>query len=139
MSAGNINSILNLWAASLAPHGEEPPFHNAAELYNCIDATTLGEVPWQTFKLHYTGERPNGPVPSWMEAEYDIWYRDPKELIHNLILNPDFKDEFDYAPFHEYIDDKHCFQDLMSGDWAWKQAVSNLIYTALLYLKYSTG
>jgi len=126
MSEGDINVLLNLWVASLVPHGDGPPFRNQDELYGSIDATTLGDVPWQSFTLYYTGQLPNGPVPSWMEAEYYVWYRDPRKLIHNLISNPDFKDEFDYMPFHEYVDGKHHFQDFMSEDWAWKQAVGNL-------------
>lgn len=139
MSAGDIDIILGLWAASLIPHGDEPPFRNHTELYDTIDATTLGDAPWQSVTLNYSGERPAGPVPSWMESGYDIWYRDPRTLIHDLISNPDFKDEFHYTPFHEYVNGKHCFQDFMSGDWAWKQAVSTLFYSILFCLKCSIG
>ena len=124
MSARDINFLLNIWEATLVTHGEEPPFRNCADLYATIDATVVGDTPWQSATLNYNGQRPEGPVPSWMESEHQIWYRDPRTLIHNLISNPDFKDEFDYTPFHEYVDGKHCFQDFMSGDWAWKQAVS---------------
>jgi hypothetical protein len=34
MSAGDISSLLSLWAASLAVHGNEPPFSNATDMYN---------------------------------------------------------------------------------------------------------
>lgn len=137
MSGGNINMLLNFWAVSLLPHGEGPPFRNHIELYDTIDATTLGDTPWQSFKLHYTGQCPDGPVPSWMKADYDIWYRDPRMLIHNLISNPDFEGEFHYTPFHEYVDGKHRFQDFMSGDWAWKQAVSSsFLYRIILSKMY---
>ncbi|KAM6501746.1 hypothetical protein JOM56_001723, partial [Amanita muscaria] len=122
MSGSDIDFLLNLWKASLVPHGDDSPFSNHKDLYRTIDATTLGDVSWQSFSLYYTGERPDDPVPSWMEAEYDVWYRDPRKLIHELISNPDFKGEFDYAPFHDYVDGKHRFRDFMSGDWAWKQA-----------------
>ncbi|KAG2737545.1 hypothetical protein P692DRAFT_201842928 [Suillus brevipes Sb2] len=32
-------------------------------------------------------------------------------MAHNILANPTYKDEIDYAPFH-----------FMSGDWAWQQA-----------------
>jgi Plavaka transposase len=126
MSGGDINLLLNLWAISLMPYGAEPPFRNQDELYSCIDATTLGDIRWESFALRYTGQRPDGPIPPWMDDDYKIWFRNPRKLIHGLISNPDFKGEFDHAPFHEYVDGKHRFHDFMSGDWAWKQAVRSL-------------
>jgi hypothetical protein len=42
-----------------------------------------------------------------MTSEYDVWFQDPQLLIHNIISNPDFKDEFDYAPVQEYSDGAH--------------------------------
>ena len=44
MSAGDINFIMGLWAASLAVHDDSPPFKNAKDMYNTIDATPLGSV-----------------------------------------------------------------------------------------------
>jgi hypothetical protein len=125
MSAGDINFLLGLWAASLAVHGDEPPFSNATDMYNTIDSTPLGDLTWESFRLQYNGTRPLENVPSWMEAEYDVWFRDPRILVHNLLSNPDFKSDFDYAPFQEHTTDgTHRFQDFMSGNWAWMQAVS---------------
>ncbi|KAG2127159.1 uncharacterized protein EDB93DRAFT_1257267 [Suillus bovinus] len=44
--------------------------------------------------------------------------------MHNMLSNPDFEGEFDYAPLQEYdtSNGAHCFKDFMSGDWCWKQA-----------------
>lgn len=126
MSAGDINFLLGLWGASLAIHSGGPPFSNATHLYNTIDSTPLGDVVWESFSLQYNGTQPESNVPSWMqlEAEYDVWFRDPRTLIHNLLSNPDFKSDFDYAPFQERtVDGLHRFQDFMSGNWAWNQAV----------------
>ena len=53
MSAGDINFITCLWAASLAAHNISLPFRNAKDMYNTIDATTLGYIPWQSFTLNY--------------------------------------------------------------------------------------
>ncbi|KAG1844764.1 hypothetical protein C8R48DRAFT_750825 [Suillus tomentosus] len=126
MSAGDIDFVFNLWAASLAAHGDTPPFTNHTDMYDTIDSTPLGDVPWQSFSSQYNGILPDDPddIPSWMKSEYDVWFRDPRLLVNNIISNPDFKDEFDYAPLQEYSvsDGAHQFQDFMSGDWCWKQA-----------------
>jgi hypothetical protein len=125
MSAGDINFVLNLWAASLTPHNDEPPFSNSKELYSTIDSTLLGDVAWQSFSLQYNGTQPTGDIPSWMLAEYDVWFRDPLNLVRNMLSNPDFSSDFDYAPFQEYTANGiHRFKDFMSGIWAWLQAVS---------------
>jgi Plavaka transposase len=129
MSAGDINFMLNLWTASLAIHNDKPPFSNATDLYKTIDSTPLGDVAWQSFSLQYDGMQPVEGVPSWMQAEYDVWFRDPHVLVHNLLSNPDFKSDFDYTPFQETTTDGvHRFQDFMSGNWAWHQAVSLSYY-----------
>jgi hypothetical protein len=124
MSAGDINYILSLSTASLAAHNDTPPFSTSAHMYNTIDSTPLGDIPWQSFSLQYDGTRPAGEVPSWMDADYDVWFRDPHTLVLNLLSNPDFKLKFDYAPFQEHTaDGVHRFRDFMSGNWVWKQAV----------------
>ena len=130
MSAGDINFLLSLWSASLAVHGDEPPFLNASCVYETIDSTPLGDVAWESFSLQYNGTQPESNIPSWMQAEYDVWFREPRTLVHNLLSNPDFKSAFDYAPYQERTADGlvHRFHDFMSANWAWKQAVSLCYY-----------
>lgn len=123
MSAGDINDLLELWTACLAITDIEPPFWKATHLYNTIDLTPLGDVTWESFALQYSGCPPVGNTPPWMQAEYDVWFRDPRTLVHNLLSNPDFKSGFDYAPYQEHVGEVHRFRDFMSGNWAWKQAV----------------
>lgn len=135
MSASNIDTLLNLWAATLAVHNDSPPFSNHTDLYSTIDASPLGDVAWENFSLTYNGVTPADNVPSWMSSEYDVWFRDPLKLVQNLLSNPDFDNEFDYAPLQEYdLDGKHRFQNLMSGDWAWKQAVSSHLPIYFVYV-----
>ena len=93
-------------------------------MYNAIDSTPLGDAAWESFSLQYNRNQPMENVPSWMEVEYDVWFQDPCTLVHNHLSNPDFKSDFDYVPFQEHTTDGvHCFQDFMSGNWAWKQVV----------------
>ena len=127
MPATQIDALLNLWSASLIKYSASGPFENHKELYNTIDSIPLGDVAWETFDMMYCGERPQRDVPEWMDAKYHVWFRDPRTIVRNLISNPDFDGEFDYAPYQEY--DKignHRFGDFMSGDWAWKQAVRRI-------------
>lgn len=137
MSAGDIDFLFKLWAASLAAHDDLPPFSNHAEMYKSIDLTPFGDLPWGVFSLEYNGDIPDGDIPSWMEMEYDVWFRDPRTLIHNLLSNPDFNGEFDYAPVQEYDSKgRHRFQNFMSGDWAWKQVVSIYIWFSISFLTF---
>ncbi|KAG1866814.1 hypothetical protein F4604DRAFT_1881698 [Suillus subluteus] len=125
MSAPNINTLLDLWAASLLKHGDMPPFADHKDLYKTIDNIPIGGVNWQSFKIQYSGEKPDIPdVPSWMNQQFDVWYRDPREVARNILANPDYVNDFDYRPFHEYSvsKDERRYQDFMSGDWAWQQA-----------------
>ncbi|KAG1729901.1 hypothetical protein EDB19DRAFT_1641622, partial [Suillus lakei] len=130
MSALNINTLLDLWATSLLKHNDHPPFADHKDLYKTIDNILIGGVNWQSFNIQYSGDKPAEPdVPPWMSEWFDIWYCDPHEVIRNILANPDYVNEFDYCPFCEFSVDKdeHRFQDFMSADWAWQQAVCSHI------------
>ena len=72
MSVKNINTLLDLWAATLLKHHDSLPFTNHSDFYETIDSTPLGGVLWQSFSLTYNGELPDGEVPEWMRSEYDV-------------------------------------------------------------------
>ncbi|KDQ16870.1 hypothetical protein BOTBODRAFT_106211, partial [Botryobasidium botryosum FD-172 SS1] len=121
MSEGDINEILELWAASLVKHNDNAPFHDAKDLYAVIDAIKVGNTPWQCMITSYEGVRPESNVPSWMCREYHIWYWDPLAVLCNMLANPDFKGKVDVAPFREFLEGKREWQDFMSGNWAWRK------------------
>ncbi|KAE9384676.1 hypothetical protein BT96DRAFT_1096548 [Gymnopus androsaceus JB14] len=52
MSAGKISKLMHIWAAYNAGKGE-PPFANPKELYETIDRTAVGDVPWQSFSVSF--------------------------------------------------------------------------------------
>ncbi|KAG1879522.1 hypothetical protein C8R48DRAFT_745047 [Suillus tomentosus] len=108
-------------ATTLAKHCDTPPFADHKDLHSVIDATELGDVPF--FSVQYSGERPE-VVPPWMDDEFEVWYRDPRAMAHNILANPTYKNEIDYVPFREYdvLDNMRQWKDFMSGDWAWQQA-----------------
>ena len=126
MSAGSIDMLSQLIHATLIAHGAGPDnidlFTRNDDLLTKIDATVVGDVPWQGFTTFYQGPRPD-EVPEWMTTGYDVWHRDPQQIIHNLLANRDFNGEFDYAPFREFDATKRRrYRDFMSGDWAWNEA-----------------
>ncbi|KAG2340120.1 hypothetical protein BDR05DRAFT_977427 [Suillus weaverae] len=91
MSNKALDLLFDLMAAQLLKHNDSPPFADHKDLHKVIDATQLGDVPWQCLSVKY------------MDKEYEVWYRDPHIMAHNMLANPTYK-------------------DFMSGDWAWQQA-----------------
>ncbi|KAG1741478.1 uncharacterized protein EDB91DRAFT_1237140 [Suillus paluster] len=123
-SAKQIDTLLDLWAATLIKHGDAPLFTSHRDLYDTIDATPLGDVPWETFSMSYTGTKPLHDIPPWMNATYDVWFCNPHLLLHGLLRNPDFDREMEYVPYQDYtLEDKRCFKNFFSGNWASNQAV----------------
>ncbi|KAF8834531.1 hypothetical protein BDN67DRAFT_992647 [Paxillus ammoniavirescens] len=54
MPAAQINSLLDIWAASLLEASGEPLFIDHKDLYKTMNSTTLGEVKWESFSIQYT-------------------------------------------------------------------------------------
>ena len=136
MSAGNFSTLCKLWAATLQPYSGSPPFLSYDELCQTIDKTPVGGVAWESVKLSYHGPWPSDDVPLWMEHEHEIWYRDPRLLFKDMLANPAFENFFDYAPFRQFDAQDDCrYENLMSGDWAWNQAISNSSFSHLTNLE----
>jgi hypothetical protein len=125
MSNSAMDTLFDLMAAQLLKHDDSPPFADHKDLHKVIDATQLGDVPWQCLSVQYMGDRPEHDAPPWMDKEYEVWYRDPRLMAHNMLANPTYKGEIDFTPFREYdsLDQTRRWKDFMSGDWAWQQAV----------------
>ena len=134
MSAGNIDELLTLWATGASASGDELPFVNHVDLYNTIDNIPVGGVPWQNLSVSYTGLWPEADVPPWMEQSYEVYFRDPRQLFQNMLANPSFAEDFDYTPMRIFdINGGRRYENFMSGDWAWKQAVGLLWLLHLFY------
>ena len=123
MPAGQINDLLEIIVAMNVMTGGEGPFTTHKDLYNMINATNLGDALWNHFNLNYQGEQ-SANSPSWQVEDFTVWFRDPLTIVHNLLSNPDFNGSFNYAPFQEHNkDNNHQYENFMSGNWCWKQAV----------------
>jgi len=141
MPAKKIDSLLEIWAASLLGLGGEPLFTNHAELYRVIDSTHVGEVQWENFSVRYTRNEQGDDqddmeddAAPWKFDTYDVWYWDPRQVIHNILASSELASEMDYVPYQEYdtSNDQRRWEDFMSGDWAWQAAVcTHLILPSL--------
>lgn len=138
MSEANINTLMTLWASSLVELGQSPPFANADDLHDVIDSTTLGDAPWHSFFVRYNGEIPSHDPPPWMTSKYEVWFRDPHDVMRNIFSNPDFKNEIDYTCYREFtVGGERCYKDFMSGNWAWRHSVSFSQYLLATILTHS--
>ncbi|KAJ6602345.1 hypothetical protein B0H10DRAFT_2167292 [Mycena sp. CBHHK59/15] len=119
MSAGAIDELMQNWAAR--PGAPDPPFADHEDLYNTIDATKVGHVPWESFTVRYN--RPISPddVTPWKTQEYVVHFRDPCKVLQQL-ANLDFNSQMDFTPKQVFVDGKREYEDFMSGNWAWRQA-----------------
>ena len=127
LSNNIIDKLLNIWSATLVPHNDSAPILDHADLHATIDAIKLGHVPWESYTVQYNGLRPDdAPIPGWMTTDWQLWYRDPRKVIHSLFKNPDLADGIDYVPYREFDGDERRYSDFMSGDWAWEQCVHNI-------------
>ncbi|KAJ6603945.1 hypothetical protein B0H10DRAFT_1922992 [Mycena sp. CBHHK59/15] len=122
MSAGAIDELMQNWAARPESMGD-PPFADHHDLYNTIDATELGHVPWESFTVSYNKPLAPSDVTPWKTQEYVVHFRDPRKVLHQQLANPDFKAETDFAPKQVFGEgNSREYQDFMSGNWAWRQA-----------------
>ncbi|KAI0371908.1 hypothetical protein BV20DRAFT_1065308, partial [Pilatotrama ljubarskyi] len=140
MSQPKIDILMDLWAASLIQYGGTPPFADHRDMADVIDGIPRGDVPWQSFTVTYNGPLPqDGGVPPWMTQEYEIHFRDPRLATIWMLRNPDFDGEFNVSPYREYNEDgEREYTNLMSAEWAWRQAASYPIllnlYNMLIYI-----
>lgn len=121
MSGKDIDDSLQILAA-LYP-GSNPPFSGHEDLYSVIDSTKVGKHPWESFDVIYDGLLQNGTVPIWIKSKYKVWCRNALHVMESQLGNPDYKHEIDVAPKCIFKNGKHQYTDLMSGNWAWQQAV----------------
>ena len=128
-----INKGLNLWLAEKLEAGDHSPlpWSSATEMYMTIDSIQEGDAPFETISFRYSGPLPPHP-PRWMTERYELCTRDARILLYNQLCTTDFKDQINLQPYHQF-DHKgdHVWSNLMSGDWAWDEAVR---YSQILWV-----
>lgn len=112
---------MSLWGA----YSHHPPFAGRDHLHTSIDGIPFADIVWKAFVVTYTGPKPTeGEIPGWMEAEYTVYYRCPREVIHAQLGNRDLHNDMDLTPTKVYQGGERVLNDFMTGDWVWTQAVS---------------
>jgi len=140
LSRKKTNHLLELWAATLIPYGLPPPIANHADLLRQIDSIPLGDVPWECFSLSYENPPPKtSRPPEWKITEYDVWFRNPREVIKGILRNPEFDGHIDYSAYREFEDSQRQYCHMMSGDWAWRQSVCCITASHVIIIKSGTG
>lgn len=125
-SERHINKGLDLWLAATLKAGSKTPlpWSSAEEMYATIDSIQEGDIPFKTIYFKYSGTIPPNP-PHWMIETYELCTRDSRILSHNQLATSDFFDMFNYKPYRQFDHTgDRIWSNLMSGDWAWNEAVS---------------
>jgi Plavaka transposase len=130
-SEAQISRALDHWLASTIVAGGDAnniPWKTAEEMYTTIDAIKEGPAPWKIVKFQYTGPLPPGTPPRWMLETWELCFRDPRIVLLNQIALPDIQDHFNYVPYMQFNEKKdRVFSNLLSGSWAWDEAVRGFI------------
>jgi hypothetical protein len=129
-SKSEILEGLDLWHATVIKHeslhqtSDSVPWCNADNLYNTIDSIQAGDAPWKCYTFSYTGPKPPSP-PCWMEETYELSIRDALLVLEQQLATSDFHNHIAYVPYQEFdAVGNRVFSDLMSGNWAFRQAVN---------------
>ena len=96
MSAANTDKLMTMLADL---QDRKFLFKDHNNLCNTIDASNLGDIPWQCSSFRYDKELPDSQVPEWMTELYEVYYHDPCDVIKNIIADTTFKHAFNYAPY----------------------------------------
>ena len=109
-------------------------------MWRLLTETNLeGDAPWKCFKTSLD-EEVDDAAPNWRKQEYEIWYRDPEVVARNMLANPDFDQEIDYAAYVELdANGTRLCSDFMSGAFAWRQSVYFFFTSCIVELTYSLG
>jgi hypothetical protein len=138
-SREDINNALRIWAESYRERTGESwaPFADVDDMYAKIDDITLGRCTWYHFKVKYTGSDRDLPqAPSWKQASYNVYARDTLEALKSQLSSPDFDGHYDYSAKQDFVKESdgiwdRKYSNLMTGDWAWKKSVSEVLLLVL--------
>ncbi|KAK7054546.1 hypothetical protein VNI00_003744 [Paramarasmius palmivorus] len=122
-SASEINNLMEIVSALSEEADTSRLFSDVKDLHSTIDACPNGSVPWEAFSVSYAGPRIPGKHEPWMDKSFMVYFRNPREVLHRQLSNPDFTGEIETTPYEAYTaDNKRYYQNFMSGNWAMREA-----------------
>ena len=137
LSAPIADTLLMLWADSMAGQDASAPFKNHEELHSTIDKSALGDSPWQCFVTNLP-ENVDKSTPSWMLKTYEVWYRNLDAVISAMLGNPDFDGQFDLCPYIDLNPDgTRRWNNIMSGNLAWMNSVCSVLIDFVMYIDFT--
>jgi hypothetical protein len=113
-----------LKAAVIKANGDlKFPWLSTKKMYETIDQIQAGPAPFRSYHFQFSGTMPPTP-PKWMTQTYELHARDPQLVLQQQLATPEFADKFTPTPYRRFQPDSQwVISNLMSGDWAWDQAV----------------
>lgn len=102
-----------------------PSFKNKDEFLGAVDALPPG-VSWKLENVTVTGDVHDEDEQP-LKEELELWYRDPVEVVRELLGNPIFRDVTCYAPEQIHRDgdlQERVVNEMWTGDWWWDMQVS---------------
>lgn len=125
MSHSDMDSLFAIWNSTFLAAGYESkaPFTNHRDLLRTIDSIDVGDVPWESFKVRYSGEIPPDP-PKWMTDEHWVYCRNFNSIVRSQLANKEFDGHIDYRAYKEFgVDGLRRFGNYFSGDFPNRQSV----------------
>jgi len=137
MSAAKVDTLMELWALSMADFEGTSPFKSHSHMHTTIDASHLGDVPWQCMVTRYSppdsvGDRSRAPAAAtWLQTTYKVCYRNPDAVVATMLANVGFAGQFDWRPYVETNRaGAHHWNNVMSGNVAWRHCVSVQLWSS---------
>jgi hypothetical protein len=107
------------------------PWLSMEKMYETIDQIQAGPALFCSHHFQYNGPMPP-TLPKWMLETYELYARDPRLVLQQQLAMPEFTDKFNPIPYHRFKSTRdRVFSNLMSGDWAWDQAVMHSLVSSI--------
>lgn len=102
-------------------------------LLDTVDALPKG-VNWTYQQVNLHGDLMDDAGKN-MTKQLELWYRDPVNVVWELMGNPMFKEVMKYAPekvFHDEGGEEQVVNEMWTASWWWEMQVSHCSF--VLYL-----
>jgi len=103
----------------------DPSFGNKDMLIETIDELPRG-VKWSYRPINLNGDMLDDNGKPMME-QLELWYRDPVEVVRELLGNPIFQQVMRYAPERVFCDSEGTdgvVNEMWTAAWWWEMQVS---------------
>ncbi|EJD45508.1 hypothetical protein AURDEDRAFT_64485, partial [Auricularia subglabra TFB-10046 SS5] len=117
LSHGEIDKLLKLRKTQ----GMNVSFKNSREYFKRIDSLPRGRE-WMLKRLKLRGDLLDAQGKPLIE-KLELWFRNPVEIISDLLANPAFADRIDFEPVRVWLDElktKRVYGEANTGNWWWE-------------------